>query len=119
MDAVTPPASNGNGRHRVRFDPTVNLGHVLTASAMLLAVVVGWRDLDARTAQNARDVLRIETDGKAATGKLELDLGRRIVDVRQYMNETQVTTNENVKEIKQLVRDIDQKLDRKADKPGR
>lgn len=113
------PTANGNGKHRVRFDPTVNLGHLLTAGAMLLAVVIGWRDLDARTAQNAKDVLRVESEGKVNSGRIELDLGRRIFEQRQYVNETQVTTNENVKEIKQLVRDIDAKLDRKADKPSR
>lgn len=38
--APTPPKG-------VRFDATVNLGHVLSAGAFLLAAVIGWADLRA------------------------------------------------------------------------
>ena len=30
---------NGNGRARIRFDPTINLGHIMTAGFTLATVV--------------------------------------------------------------------------------
>ena len=39
-----PPDQN----KRIRFDGTINAGHVLTSIGMLAAMAVGWNTLDAR-----------------------------------------------------------------------
>lgn len=111
------------GIPRIKFDPTINLGHVVTAGASLFMVGIAWANLDARVNQQARDLARIESAAKADAGRIEVELSRRIVETRQYVDQTQVKTAEDIKEIKSIIRDgfrdLDTRLDRKADKPGR
>jgi hypothetical protein len=116
--------SNGNGvRRGVRFDPTINLGHLLTAAAFLTSTIVAWVNLDARVAQNARDLLRVEGQANKETVRVETVLMDRINTVQGQMNQTQVRTADDVREIKTIIRDgfrdLDTKIDRKVDKPGR
>lgn len=33
---------------KMRFDPTINLGHVLTFLGFLLTIFIGWQNLDKR-----------------------------------------------------------------------
>jgi hypothetical protein len=113
--------SNG-GRFGVRWDPTIKLGDAMTTVALLFGAGVAWASLDMRISQTDRDLTRVEKDTKAADSRIELDLGRRIVEVRQHVDATQVRTAEDIKDIKMIMRDgfrdLDLKLDRKADKPG-
>lgn len=110
-------------RRGIVFDPTINLGHVLTAAAFLLSTVVGWVTLNARVDQQAKDIARIESAAKADAGRIEIELTRRIVETRQYVDSTQVRTAEDIRDMKNMLRDgfrdLDAKLERKADKPGR
>lgn len=39
---------NRNGNGRPRFDPTINLGHVLSLSGVIIAIVGGWYSFDTR-----------------------------------------------------------------------
>lgn len=121
--ADEPPNGNGNGRHRIKFDPTINLGHILTACAFLVATVAAWRDLDSRANKNAEEIRRVEGTMEKSLGKAELDLSRRIIEGRQHVDQTQVRTADDIRDMKLMLRDgfreIDQKLDRKVDKPGR
>src|SRR4051794_26122375 len=109
--------------NRVRFDPTINLGHVLTATAFLVSTIAAWISLNARVEQAAKDVARIEITGRTETGRIEVELARRIVETRQYVDSTQVRTADDIREMKTMMRDafreLDTKLDRKVDKPGR
>ena len=119
---------NGNGNRRVRFDPTVNLGHVLSAFAFLASTMAAWYTLNAQVAASAREIERVSrvTDAKAdkeALGKAEVELSRRIVETRAYVDQTQVRTADDVRDMKSMLRegfrDLDTRLDKKADKPAR
>jgi hypothetical protein len=107
----------------IHFDLTINLGHVLTACAFLVTTAVAWAQTNARLERLERDVPDMKTDARAADTRIELDLGRRIVEVRQHVDATQGRTAEDIKDIKAIIRDgfkdLDAKLDRKADRPGR
>ena len=55
---------------RIKFDRTINLGHVLTAISMIVAVMVSWSLMDkrvmvleeARAAQRERDTVQDESN---------------------------------------------------------
>ena len=111
--------ANGVGR-RVRFDPTINLGHVLTAVAFLFSTVAAWYTLNAQVATIAREIER-KAD-KDAFGRAEVELTRRIVEVRQHTDATVARTADDIRDMKLMMRegfrDLDARLERKADKPG-
>ena len=119
---------NGNGRRRgVHFDPTINLGHVLTAVAFLGSTMAAWYTLDARVASTAKEVERLAhfAEGKAdkeTLGKTELELSRRILEQKSYIDATQVRIADDVRDMKSMLRegfrDLDTRLDKKADKPS-
>lgn len=117
--------ANGNvaPRRRINFDPTINLGHIATATATLATVVAMWVNLDARVAQQARDLARVETQASKETVRVESVLMDRINTERARLDQTTVRAADDIREIKTIVRDgfhdLDAKLDRKADKPGR
>jgi hypothetical protein len=73
--------------------------------------------------QQAKDGARIERSIEPAISKVETTLMTRINDERARLDQTQVRTADDVREIKQIMRDgfrdLDSKLERKADKPGR
>jgi hypothetical protein len=110
-------------RFRVNWDPTIKLGDAMSSVALLFGAGVVYATLDLRLAQNTKDIARLEADFKTADSRVELELGRRIVDVRQHVDATQVRTAEDIREIKNLMRDgfrdLDARLERKTDKPGR
>lgn len=48
-DGYTGPDRRAQAPHRkVAFDPTVNLGHLITFAGFLLTIAVGWSELDKR-----------------------------------------------------------------------
>jgi hypothetical protein len=47
---MTDNQSDGHDHSRIRFDKTINLGHVLTMLAMVVAVLVSWSLMDKRVA---------------------------------------------------------------------
>ena len=114
--------SNGAPR-RVKFDPTINLGHVLTAGMFLVSTIAAWVTLDARVSQTARDLVRVEGEANRVAVRVENVLTEKITAVQANMNQTQIRTAEDVREIKLLMRDgfrdLDAKLERKVDKPSR
>ena len=65
----------------------------------------------------------LSREGKDAVVNVETLLLRQITEQRAHIDQTAVRTAEDIREIKTLMRDgfrdLDQKLDRKADKPGR
>lgn len=44
----------------VKFDPTVNLGHIITAVVFLVTATFGWATLDSRQARLEERMLRLE-----------------------------------------------------------
>jgi hypothetical protein len=118
------PDHSGNGRRGVRFDPTINLGHILTAFAFLFSTLAAWFTLNARVDMASQAVVRLEKviEGKAdkeTASRGELELSRRIVETQQNQNSALVRIDAGFAELKTMLRDVERKLDTKADKPGR
>lgn len=117
-------ATNEEHAMRPRFDPTINLGHVITATMTLVAIGGAWAtfksDVAALAKADDRHEKQIEAKADRETvSRAELELSRRIVETQQNLTTTTVSINEGFREVKGLLRDLDQKLDRKADKTGR
>jgi hypothetical protein len=108
---------------KFNFDPTINLGHVLTAGAFLFSTMAAWVSLDARVVQAAKEIARVEDQAARATVRVENVLMEKITTVQAGMNQTQVRTADDIREVKTMIRDgfkdLDAKLDKKADRPGR
>lgn len=113
-----------NDTRKVHFDWTINLGHVLTATAFLLSTMAAWFSLNARVDQAGQAIVRLERAmefkaDKEAMGKAEVELSRRIVEQQQQHNAALGRIDEWFRELKSMIRDVDRKLDNKVDKPGR
>lgn len=108
---------------RVIFDPTVNLGHILTAATFLIVGTSGYVALDGRVGVLERSYREEQTLRQAGDAQIEARVTRMVTEQRVYMEQVQGRTSEDVREIKGLVREgfreLDAKLDRKIDKPGR
>lgn len=83
---------------RVHFDPTINLGHVISALAFVGSVLFAWTNMDKR-------VLVLEEASKLQT---QVD---RHQDQVMSMNMSQI--RESLAEIKQTQLRINDKLERK------
>lgn len=122
---VTPVAdlvANGNGHHgrrRVNFDPTINLGHILTGSIFLISTVAAWVTMDARITAAEKDGKRIEAQASREVGKVEIQLIERIKINENALERFGLNYREDMRDIKALLARIEDKLDHKADKPGR
>jgi len=81
-----------------KFDPTINLGHVLTFIGFLLTMMVGWNTLDKR-------VVVLE-EHRAAQAQVD-----RHQD--QLANQQMGFIRESLSEIKQSVERLSQKVDEK------
>lgn len=108
---------------RVHFDPTINLGHVITAATFLLAAAGAYATLDSRVSTLERDQRAQKSEHKDAVVSVENRFMREVTQQRAAMDQTQVRVADDIREIKTLMRDgfrdLDAKLDRKQDKPGR
>ena len=114
---------SGHVRRGIKFDPTVNLGHIGSAVVFLVTATAGFVLLDAKSTRNADEIRRVEASTKETIIRAELDLSRRITEQQSTMNKGEMNTAEGLREIKLLMRDgfkeIKDSLDRKVDKPGR
>lgn len=122
--------TNVNGRHGFRFDPTINLGHMVSAGVFLVCAGVAYASMDARVSKledAARDLkvrdAEIVREGKEAVVGVETRFMREVTTQRAHMDQTQVRVADDIREIKTLMRDgfrdLDQKLEKKADRPTR
>lgn len=93
-------------QRRVRFDPTINLGHVVTATVFLVTASMGFAVLQAKVERQADDIARVE---RQAIERLER--------VERQWGADQQRDREAFTEIKVLLREIAAKLDQKQDKP--
>jgi hypothetical protein len=46
---------------RPRFDPTINLGHMITLSGVVITIIGGWYAFDARLAAVERQMSNLST----------------------------------------------------------
>lgn len=108
---------------RVHFDPTINLGHVITAVTMLVAGSIAWATLDSRVSSLERSVQEEKTTRRDGDTGIEVRFMREVTTQRAHMDQTQVRVADDIREIKTLMRDgfrdLDTKLERKIDKPNR
>jgi hypothetical protein len=112
-----------NGSHRIRFVPEINLGHIVSASVFLVTTGIAWATMDQRVATLEREARLERAEHKEAVVNVETRMMARINEERARLDQTQVRTADDIREMKQIMRDgfrdLDQKLERKQDKPGR
>jgi hypothetical protein len=108
---------------KLTFDPTINLGHVLTAMTFLVVGTAGYVALDGRVGNLERSYREEQSLRYSADAAIEARLMREVTMQRTSMDQTQGKVAEDIREIKTIVRegfrDLDQKLDKKQDRPGR
>lgn len=118
MSDGTAPTNGRQGR--VFFDPTINLGHVLTALTFLITATAGYVALDYRVGALERSQQEEKTSRRDSDVGIETRVMTRINDERTRHDQTQVRVADDIREIKTIMRDgfrdLDQKLERKADK---
>lgn len=114
---------NGRTGGRVHFDPTINLGHVLTVLTFLITATAGYVALDSRVANLERSQQEERAQRRESDVGIEARFMREVTQQRAHMDQTQVRIADDIREIKTIMRDgfrdFDQKLERKSDKPGR
>lgn len=107
----------------IRFIPEINLGHVATASVFLFTAGAAYVSLDSRVNTLERDARIEKIEHKEIVVGVETRLLARINEERARLDQTQVRVADDIREIKTIMRDgfrdLDQKLERKLDKPGR
>ena len=79
----TSPAPLDGHKRRIRWDPTINLGHVLTFFGFLATGSVAYFDLRERLAVQEVRVSTIENEGKAAAVRFQETLREVRDDVRE------------------------------------
>ena len=116
---MVPEASS----RRINFDPTINLGHILTTLTFLTVGVGGWVALDSRVSVLERDQRAEKVERRDHDAGIEARFMREMTLQRSQMDQTQLRVADDIREIKQLMRDVfrdlDGKLDRKTDKQAR
>ena len=115
------PKEHGFGR--VKFDPTINLGHIATGAVFIASTVAAWISLSVSTSsrldQHEKDIIRIERDNRDGAKRIEAVFTERLADEKSLIQSVSLSTAANIAEIKSAILRIDEKLDRKQDKPGR
>ena len=110
-----------NATKSFSFDPTINLGHVLTAFTFLVVATTGYVALDGRVGVLERSYREEQAQRVAGDNNVESRLVFRITEHRNAMDSAQLRVSEDIREIKAIVRegfrDLDAKLEKKADKP--
>lgn len=89
-------------RKRLTFDPTINAGHIISLLAFLVTLVIGWYTLDKR-------VVVLE---EARKTQAQVDQHQ---DAMQRSNADSV--RESLQEIKQGVRELNARFERKENWP--
>ena len=102
------------------FDPTINLGHVLTALTFLVVGAAGYVALDGRVGNLERAHRDEQAVRSAADNGIENRLLVRISEQRAAAETNQLRVSEDIREIKTIVRegfrDLDSKLEKKHEK---
>lgn len=73
---------------RLRFDPTVNAGHILTFLGFLVAGFVGWTTLDKRVVvlEEQRKTQEVRDMGQdARSGEKFIEIKESLVDIKRVL----------------------------------
>ncbi len=102
------------------FDPTINLGHVLTALTFLVVGTAGYVALDGRVGNLERAHRDEQINRHASDTAVESRLATRINDERTRSEQGYQRVADDIREIKTTLRegfrDLDNKLEKKAEK---
>lgn len=100
----------------VRFNPTINAGHILTAGSVIMASLLAW-------AQLRSDVSVLLDENKTRKTEIELISSKREtdrIDLYQKITSSQTTLDNQIKdlhtEITNRFNRLEDKLDQKEDK---
>lgn len=69
-----------NKERRIRFDPTVNLGHIITFVGFLIAIFTAWTTLDKR-------VVVLE-EGRKAQESIDRQQDQRVLETRSEIHDS-------------------------------
>ncbi len=112
-----------SARRGIHFDPSFNLGQVVQIVTLILVAASAYFSLDNRVSVVERDQRSAKADHKEMVVNAETRLLQEINRERARLDQTQVRTSDDIREIKVIVRDgfrdLDAKMERKVDKPGR
>lgn len=110
--------SNGNGGgRRVHFDPTINLGHAISATVFLITAGAAYATLDLRLTATTK-ALETKAD-RAELNRAESALVDKVRSLDTNAVRFELNYREDMRDLKVTLTRIEEKLDRKADKPGR
>lgn len=75
------------GRRGAVFNPEINLGHVLSASTMIVTMIMGWTQLSGRVEMLERQVVGMtQLVERSIRSDARLDeVSRRVQDIEQEM----------------------------------
>ena len=104
---------------RIHFDPSIRLDNALTFVGLPVAGAMAWAGFTHKVEALGDADKRIEREYKAADTKIEAVFADRMNDQKALMQNISLTSAANIAEIKAALVRIEDKLDRKADKPGR
>jgi len=104
---------------RVHFDPSIRLDNALTFAGLLISGALAWSSITHKVEGNEANALRLEKEFKEADKKIETVFMDRLNDQKAMIQNVSLTNATNITEIKAALVRIEEKLDRKADKPGR
>ncbi len=83
---------------RIRFDPTINAGHILTSFIIVSGVFIGWTELDKRVV--------ILEEGRKTQQQVDSHQD-------QVLNQQMFQIRESLTEIKQNVQRVNDRLERR------
>lgn len=91
--------TNGSIFSKIKFEPTINLGHVVSAGSFLFALGMAWASLDGKVERHqALNVVQFATVDKK---NIEQD-----ITIKEIAAELKAEIRSNTMEIKQELRDM-------------
>ncbi|MBS0219128.1 MAG: hypothetical protein JSR91_00150 [Proteobacteria bacterium] len=112
---MTPDDTHKRG---VRFDPSIRLDNALTIVALIFGGVSAWISLSSRVEVQATKIAQVEANYREGDKRIETMLLDKINDQRALIQNVNLNTAASINEIKAAILRVEEKLDRKADKPG-
>lgn len=82
-DTSPSPLDSAKPRHRVSFDPTINLGHLLTFVGFIVTGAVAYFDLRERITLNEQRVVGITAEIKDERARTSEQLKELKADMRE------------------------------------
>ncbi|MBN9411347.1 MAG: TMF family protein [Burkholderiales bacterium] len=82
-DSDIVPLENGRPRRRVSFDPTINLGHVLTFVGFMVAGFSAYSTLDKRQSVYEQQMTFVVENARAQEMRLNAALGELKTDMKE------------------------------------